>query len=187
MAPTGPLNVAVLLIPPVQLLDASPVDLFSMLSKEYLTACKLPAPLTALGLDVKFSYVSESGAGAMTEMTANARLMTTANLTDEVAKPGNVDILLIPGPDPAVLPSKAIQEYIRSHVGTAEAIMTVCTGIYPAAHSGILEGKKATGPRALVPDLRKKFPDTQWVEKRWTKDGNMWCSGRPSTLQAVVA
>jgi len=178
MTPASTLHVAVLLIPPVQLLDTSPVDLFSMLSKEYLTACKLPAPLTALGLNVVISYVSESGAGTMAEMTAKASLMVTANLTDDIAKPGNVDILLIPGPDPAVSPSEAVQEYIRSHVGKAEAIMTVCTGVFPAAQSGILKGKKATGPRALVPALKKTFPDTEWGEKRWTRDGAVWCSGR---------
>lgn len=178
MTPAGTLRVAVLLIPPVQFLDTSPVDLFSMLSKEYLTACKLPAPLAALGLDVVINYVSESGAGTMAEMTANASIMVTANLTDNIVKSGNVDILLIPGPDPAVLPSKAVQEYIRSHVGKAEAIMTVCTGIFPAAQSGILKGKKATGPRTLVPALKKTFPDTEWVEKRWRRDGAIWCSGK---------
>jgi len=182
MPPTKPLHVAVLLIPPVQLLDASPVDLFGMLSKEYLLACKLPAPLTALGIDVVINYVCESGAGTLAQMTANAGLKITANLTDDVVKPGNVDILLIPGPDPSVLPSETVQVYIRSHVGKAEAIMMICTGIYPAAYSGTLKGKRATGPRALVPDLRKKFPDTQWVEKRWTKDGSIWCSGTFVTL-----
>lgn len=71
MTPAGTLHVAVLLIPPVQFLDTSPVDLFDMLSEEYLTACKLPAPLAALGLDVVINYVSESGAGTMAELTAN--------------------------------------------------------------------------------------------------------------------
>ena len=44
--------------------------------------------------------------------------------------------------------------------------------------SGILTGKSASGPRALIPDLKKKFPTVKWVaDKRWVTDGNIWTSG----------
>jgi transcriptional regulator GlxA family with amidase domain len=42
-----------------------------------------------------------------------------------------------------------------------------------------LKGKSASGPRGVIPVLRKKFPDTKWVDdKRWVKDGNIWTSGK---------
>lgn len=177
MSSTSPLRIGVLIVPPVQLLDVSSVDLFGMLTKEYLEACSLPAPLLALGIPVEIHYISEAGPGIVAECTANARLRVTADLEDEVASAGKIDILMIPGPDPAIVPSIKVQDFIRSHVNTTSAIMTVCTGIFPAAYSGILKGKHATGPRAPVQGLKTKFPDTKWEEKRWVRDGNIWCSG----------
>ena len=183
MSSTTPLRVGVLIIPPIQLLDLSPVDLFGMLTKEYLEACRLPAPLTALGIPVEIHYISEAGPGSSAQCTANAQLRVTAGLEDECALSGRIDVLMIPGPDPSLVPSAKVQDFIRSHADTASAIMMVCTGIFPAASTGILNGRRATGPRALVSGLRKKYPETTWEEKRWSRDGNIWCSGMPSALE----
>lgn len=57
--------------------------------------------------------------------------------------------------------------------------MSVCTGIFVLASSGVLEGKEATGPRALVGELRGKWPGVRWVERRWCRGGGgrVWSSG----------
>lgn len=94
-----------------------------------------------------------------------------------MAAPGKIDILLIPGPDPSAVTSEAAKGFIRAHAEKGNNVLTVCTGIYPAAEAGILEGKKATAPRALIGEFRKKFPGTEWVDRRWSRDGNVWCSG----------
>jgi transcriptional regulator GlxA family with amidase domain len=47
-----------------------------------------------------------------------------------------------------------------------------------------LEGRKATGPRMLIPELKKKFPEATWEDKRWVSDGNLWNSGT-STLSVL--
>jgi hypothetical protein len=45
--------------------------------------------------------------------------------------------------------------------------------------SGILRVKKSSGPRGIIPMLKKRFPDTEWNEdKRWVIGGNIWSSGK---------
>jgi len=59
--------------------------------------------------------------------------------------------------------------------------MSVCTGIFVLASSGVLEGKQATGPRALTGELKGKWPGVKWGEGRWVRDGRgkgeVWTSG----------
>lgn len=174
------LNVGVLLLPEgAQLLDLSPVDLFSMLSRSYLTACQLPAPITALGLpQINISYISEPEVSTI-ELTAQLHMSVTCDLNSSAVAPGQLDVLLIPGPDPSLVPSDAVKEFVRAHAAVERTeILTVCTGIFVAASAGILREKKVTAPRALLPKLRKQFPDTEWLEKRWVTDGKVWCSGK---------
>ena len=85
---------------------------------------------------------------------------------------------MVPGPDPwRYEPSEAINGFVRGHFESGMDVLTVCTGVYVAGPAGILKGRRATGPRALVPELKKKFPEAVWVDKRWVSDGNLWNSG----------
>lgn len=174
----GRLRVGVLVLPPVQLLDLSPIDLFSMMTPEYLAACQLPAPLIALGIPVQIEYIASSGSKSLAELTANLKIAITASLTDPAVAPGKLDILLIPGPDPGRSTAEEEKVFIRGHTEKAKAVMTVCTGVFPAADSGILDGKSVTAPRALIPMLKERYKDVKWVEKRWATDGNIWTSGK---------
>ena len=177
--PTGPspTRIAVLLVPPLQLLDASPVDLFGMLTRDYLTACRLPAPLIAGAVPMNIHYVAESGPDTIAACTADAGLRVTHGLADEATQPANLDVLMIPGPDPKAVPSGAVKEFVKKHAEGGTQILTVCTGIFVAGHAGILGGKKATGPRPLLGELKKKFPEATWEDHRWTRDGKLWTSG----------
>ena len=92
--------------------------------------------------------------------------------------------MLVPGPDPAMVFSEETLRFLRQHYewkgndGRKTDILSVCTGCLLLGQSGILNGKNASGPRAIVPKLQKMFPDTKWVgDKRWVKDGNIWTSG----------
>ncbi|KAL9126342.1 MAG: hypothetical protein Q9217_004588 [Psora testacea] len=186
--PPHPFRIAVLLPPALQLLDASPVDLFGMLTAEYLKACRLPAPLIASAIDISIIYVGESGPGTIAECTANAGLRITHSLDDKAAQPGNLDLILLPGPDPLAIPSHAVRAFVRGHAEAGSTVMTVCTGIFTAGHSGVLLGKRATGPRAILSDLKNKFPAAaNWEDKRWVHDGNLWTSGGITNGQDMVA
>ncbi|KIW19347.1 hypothetical protein PV08_03642 [Exophiala spinifera] len=172
------LRVGMLLVPPVQLLDASPIDLFGMLSPEYLKACGLPQPLLDLAIPVSLHYISQSGPNSYASMTSDATLPVTDSLTSPGVQPGQLDVLLIPGPDPSLVPDAAVVDFIRAHQkkGTTD-FLVICTGSFPAGYAGLLDGKKVTGPRGLVPKLKQKFPAANFVDRRWERDGRLWTSG----------
>lgn len=178
----SPVRIGVLLLSPVQLLDVSPIDLFGMLTKEYLTACRLPQPLINGAIPIEITYIAESETGSVAECTSSAGLRVDAGLDDAGSAPGRLDILLVPGPDPATLYSEEVKKFLKGHAENETTIMSVCTGIFPIGHAGVVMGKKATGPRALLPELQKKFPGTQWEDRRWVHDGNVWTSGESKKL-----
>ena len=206
MSPRTPskLTIGVLFISDVQLLDMSGIDLFSMASKFYLTACELPAPLIARGFDeVVFHYIAEgittpspsekpvpmSKPITYTKASTPTILLTAGiqlNLTHDIAQPdvaaGKLDILFIPGPDPATVASQAMIDYMRSHMDSNKTdVLSICTSIFPLGRAGLLDGKTVTGPRPFVGmKLRKMFPNANWTDdRRWVKDekSRFWSSG----------
>jgi transcriptional regulator GlxA family with amidase domain len=171
-------HIGVLLLPPVQLLDLSAIDLLGMLSPSYLQACPLPAALIALAHPVRISYICASGADTLAALTASCSINVTHGLSSPEVQPGKLDVLMIPGPDPNGYPSSAEKAFMRGHANDPTCdVLTVCTGVKPAACAGILDGKTVTGPRALVGQWSKEFPEVRWVEKRWCRDGRVWTSG----------
>lgn len=205
---TKPFTIGVLILPSTQLLDLSPIDLFGMLTPSYLQDCHrgagLPLPLVNLGVPVTIHYISSTHQspspsvpnGVVSsvpnpnphtntiELTASAHILSTASLTTPSLGPGSLSALLIPGPDPSLIPSESERGFIRAHHDAGADILTVCTGILVAGHAGVLDGKNVTGPRGLMALLKKKFPKALWVEKRWVRDdggekgrGRVWTSG----------
>ena len=90
-----------------------------------------------------------------------------------------------------------MREFVRAHAnwkgkdGERTDVLSVCTGCFLLGQSGVLKGRNASGPRAIVPMLRKKFPETNWIDdKRWVRDGNIWSSGKfirlPQTLHRAI-
>jgi putative intracellular protease/amidase len=55
--------------------------------------------------------------------------------------------------------------------------LTICGGFMPAQLAGVLVGKTATAPRFMVSELQKQDARTNWVEKRYVRDGKVWTSG----------
>jgi transcriptional regulator GlxA family with amidase domain len=121
-------------------------------------------------------------------LTAQAKIKTTAGIQDDVVQPGRIDILFIPGPDPAAVHEHETLDFVRGHAEHGTTILTVCTGCFIAAEAGILNKRSASGPRALVPSLRTKYPAVAWDDKRrfvkdiQTRDSGMsheiWSSGK---------
>lgn len=195
MAPKPTIRIGVLLIDVVQLLDLSPIDIFGMLSESYLSTLPfLPAPLKAGGIPIDILYISQAKPDTLQECTANAGLRIDASISDKICAPAKkggektLDILLIPGPDPfAYRPNDALNGFIKGHFENGTDVLIVCTGAYPAGYSGILNGRRATGPRPLVPELKRKFPEAIWEDKRWVSDGNLWASAGVTNGQDMVA
>jgi putative intracellular protease/amidase len=165
--------------------DLSPIDLFAMLSPEYLRACTLPASIINLGIPSIIHYISMPETGPFVELTAKAFLKVSKTTEDKEVQPGMLDILLIPGPNPSTIFEPKVLDFVRGHAhwqggdGKSTDVLSICTGCIVLGQSGILKGKKASGPRGIMSKLRKDFPDTTWVEdRRWVKDGNIWTSGK---------
>ena len=184
MTDQRPLRIGVFVPTEAQLLDLSPIDLFGMLQPAYLSACKLPSPLVALGIPSTIEYISLPLTGPHVSLTASAVLRISKTTDDVEVQPGKLDIILVPGPDPSTNFEEEPLAFLRAHAewkgenGERTDILCVCTGCFLLAQSGIMQGKSASGPRALVPRLRKEFPDTKWVDdRRWAVDGSIWSSG----------
>lgn len=196
------IRIGVLLAPPpVQLLDLAPADLFHMLSKEYLGVIEfLPKPIKDLAINqMEILYVADREESNVTTfqdmsttptttggktptvpvntlslapLTGNITVQITADLDDPKVQPGNLTILVLPGPDPSSTPSQRTKKFISSHAACGKTdIITICTGIFPACYAGICDNKTVTGPRGLTSQLTKKFPGVKSFEdKRWTCD-----------------
>lgn len=99
-------------------------------------------------------------------------------MQETISTAPKLDILIIPGPEPAYVPSAAVNKFLdESYSSVSIAVLTICTGFIPALHSGLLNGRIATAPRSLLPMLRSQHPSIEWTDKRWTRDGKLWMSG----------
>ncbi len=120
-------------------------------------------------------------------LTAQAYIKAEYSVTSPSVQPGQLDIVMIPGPPPGQQQSKQTLDFVRRHGKYGTTILVVCTGCYVAAQAGILDGRKASAPRALVPQLRKEFSLVKWDDqRRFVKDsstvsgqseGELWTSG----------
>ena len=166
-----------------QLLDMACVDVLHMMSREYLGGLGLiPPHVAAVAPSVQIYYITNKAnmAAGKVALTASVVLVPTHELSDPSVASGTLDVVLIPGADPAEEFAEEEKAWLEQHMATEETdVLSVCTGIYLCGQAGILRGRSACGPRGLQGDLKTKFPDTKFVgEKyRWWQDGNFWSCG----------
>lgn len=164
-----------------QALDVATVDVLGVMSKQYLGVLPmLPAHISALAPSVSISFITTPTQGPEIPLTSNMTIKATNSYEDPAMAPGQLDIVIVPGPDPTQTFEEGGLKWLKAQFETPGVdILSVCTGIYICGAAGILEGKRASGPRGLQDDLVKKYPGVQLVgEKyRWVQDGNLWSSG----------
>ena len=88
-----------------------------------------------------------------------------------------------PSPKVVVIPAQegstdAMLNWIRKATQTSDVTMSVCTGAFVLAATGLLNGKAATTHHAAYSDLEMKFPDIQ-VKRgaRFVEEGNLATAG----------
>ncbi len=75
-------------------------------------------------------------------------------------------------------PSEAVLAWVRKSAKTADVVMSICTGAYLLARTGLLAGKAATTHHGSYVDFARKYPDIH-VKRgaRFVEDGNLASAG----------
>jgi transcriptional regulator GlxA family with amidase domain len=95
------------------------------------------------------------------------------------------DYTLENAPEPKVIvipaqsqPSEATLEWIRKSTERADVTMSVCTGAFVLAKTGLLSGKAATTFHGAFLPFAREFPDVQLKRgARFVEDGNLATAG----------
>src|SRR5436190_12513012 len=75
-------------------------------------------------------------------------------------------------------PSEATLEWIRKSTKTADVTMSVCTGAFVLARTGLLSGKPATTYHGAFATFANEFPDIDLKRgARFVEDGNLATAG----------
>jgi YHS domain-containing protein len=75
-------------------------------------------------------------------------------------------------------PSKATLEWIRRSTKTTDVTMSVCTGAFVLAKTGLLSGKAATTYHGAFVSFANEFPDIHLKRgARFVEDGNLASAG----------
>ncbi|KAF9459626.1 DJ-1/PfpI family protein [Collybia nuda] len=170
-----PLQIGVML-ESVQLSDIVGIDILGSVSKEYLdltnTSIPVPEHLFTQAPSMTFHYVATS-LSEPAFMTPSLKFMPT--VTYETC-PRDLDILIIGGPLPDHRPAAA-DIFMKEAVEKSKVVMSICTGGIWLAHSGVLNGRKATTNRMMLALAKELHPEVEWKDARWVVDGKFWTSG----------
>ena len=117
------------------------------------------------------------------------RLYTVSESTAPIHTSGGMKIVpdynFETAPEPKVIvipaqskPSEATLEWIRKSTNTADVTMSVCTGAFVLARTGLLSGKPATTYHGAFATFANEFPDIQLKRgARFVEDGNLATAG----------
>ncbi|SPO05590.1 uncharacterized protein DNG_08277 [Cephalotrichum gorgonifer] len=175
--PQRKLQVGVILTGGVtEILDVAPIDMLYSMSKNFLQTFPgdlLPPHFAAQALDIELHWVTEAGKAAPAHLTSNITLLPT----DSFETCPRLDIVLMGATTVGYTPNEAELAFVRKSFEECTAFLTICGGVSVPMMAGLLDGKTVTGPRVMLDELRKLSPKTNWVDKRWMRDGKLWTSG----------
>ncbi|KAI0538987.1 class I glutamine amidotransferase-like protein [Xylaria digitata] len=175
--PHRPINVGVILMKgETELQDIAPVDMLHGLSRHFIST--FPDALGPPGfkdgaIDFNFLWITEAGEAEPANLTGGLRILPTHSFETSPT----LDIVIVGAHRFGYEPSKAELAFVAKSFESCAAFIAVCGGVDIPRLAGVLEGKTATGPRPLLDAWRAQSPGTNWVDKRWQRDGKMWTSG----------
>jgi len=104
---------------------------------------------------------------------ASGGMKITPNYTLETAPAAKV--IVIPAQSAA---TEGVLDWVRKSAKSADVVMSVCTGAYLLAQTGLLAGKAATTHHGSYIDFARKYPDIR-VKRgaRFVEDGNLASAG----------
>jgi len=115
-------------------------------------------------------------------------LYTVAETKEPIIASGGMKIIpeytfaTAPAPKVIVIPAQkangAMLDWIRTSTKRTDVTMSVCTGAYVLAKTGLLSGKSATTFHTAYEDFAVEFPDIRLKRgARFVEDGNLASSG----------
>lgn len=156
-------NVAIFIFDDVEVLDfAGPFEVFNATSEVVD-----PAPFNTYTV-------------ALTEEPIKARGQLSINPHFSIDNCPTPDIILLPGGDGRrrLMKDDRVQSWIAEHVNNVEKLLSVCTGAFYIAHSGLLSGLSATTHHGAFPEFKETFPDVMLVEdQRYVEEGKIITAG----------
>lgn len=161
-------RVGILLYDGVTALDVvGPADAFSSALRPAKSALQRPAPayeVLTIGL---------SGARAVAE---SGLVLEPTHAVDRVPA---LDTLIVPGGrglrEPAM--NARASQWIRRRAGRTRRVVSVCTGIYALAASGLLDGRQVTTHWRFADDVAARFPALHVrPDELFVRDGRFYTS-----------
>ncbi|NNN31443.1 helix-turn-helix domain-containing protein [Streptomyces sp. S3(2020)] len=150
MGPTGPLRVGVLAYP----------------------GCFASEVFGVVDLLTMGSHVTRAGGGPSTPfetvvVSPRRRVTASGGVALGVVPPRDVDVLVVPGfePAPGKDPALALDalrpeiEAIRAHADRGIAVVSICVGAFLLGEAGLLAGRRATTAWLFAGQLARRYPD----------------------------
>jgi transcriptional regulator GlxA family with amidase domain len=110
---------------------------------------------------------------------------------DTRLKANNVDTIIVPGGRAvrAGETSRKVSDWLTTHAHHIRRIVSVCTGIYPLAQSGLLDGRRVTTHWRFAQDLARRFPKLRIDHtSSFIKDGPFYsCGGGTAAIEMTLA
>jgi transcriptional regulator GlxA family with amidase domain len=156
-------NVAIFIFDDVEVLDfAGPFEVFNV-AGEVID----PAPFNTHTV-------------ALTEEPIKARGNLSINPHYSIDNCPTPDIILLPGGAGSrrLMKDERVLNWIARHVDNLEKLLSVCTGAFYIAQSGLLDGLSATTHHDAFPEFKEAFPDIEIIEdKRYVEHENIITAG----------
>lgn len=156
-------NVAIFIFDDVEVLDfAGPFEVFNV-TGDVID----PAPFNTYTV-------------ALTEEPIKARGKLSINPHYSMDSCPTPDILLLPGGDGrrCLMKDERVLNWIAKHADHAEKLLSVCTGAFYIARTGLLNGLSATTHHGAFSEFKQAFPDVKLIEnKRYVENGKIITAG----------
>lgn len=130
-------------------------------------------PLEAWGM------LAMTGQCKITTVAERSGAVTSAQGPKAIAEFGfgdcpHLDLILIPGGigTREEISNRALLDWLKARAEKAEVVSTVCTGTAILAHTGLLDGRRATTNKRAFKWVAEQGAKVNWVrEARWVEDG----------------
>ena len=137
--------------------------------------------VNGMPLDKRFEVEVVTVDGQPVKCLSNIFIQAHRSIS-EVQHPDLILIATIANIDKVIENNPETVDWLRLHHSRGTHLASVCTGAYLLAETGLLDGKTATTHWGFARDFQKRYPKISLrVERLITDEGNLFCSGGPSS------